>query len=379
MNGMGQMDKTNNDENTTLEERMKNRDGKGWLILWPLLSVFLGLFSSGMMMLLLGHNPIHVYWDMVNFAFRDIYNIADIFAKATPLILTGLAFGFAFRSTLFNIGAQGQFYMGCVAAVFCALNLKGLPSMIVLVVCLSASVILGGLWGSLVGFAKAKFNANEFLISMMSTYVALAIMNYLLRGPLIEMKGEYPQTDVIPESSWIPSLLPHTRLHWGFIIALLAAFLAYFILWRTTLGFKIRAVGMNRNAARYAGIDSRKIFVIVFLISGGFAGLAGFMEVNGIQHMLVQGFNPLVGAEGIGIAILGNAHPFGIVLSAMLFGALKVGGNLVVQTSTIPSSIIGIMEGFVMLFVILSYYIQDRVSVSRSKRQLKAKERGGHK
>jgi simple sugar transport system permease protein len=372
---MEQMDRDLKQDKDNLQDRIMERDGRGWLFLWPVLSVFLGLACSGLMMLLLGHNPVIVYWDLFNFAFRDIYNVADIFAKATPLILTGLAFGFAFRSTLFNIGAQGQFYMGCIAAVFCALNLKGLPGLVVLAICMFASILLGGLWGSLVGVAKARFNANEFLVSMMSTYIALAVMNYLLRGPLIEMKGEYPQTDVIPEASWIPQLLPHTRLHWGFVIALLAAFVAYFILWRTTLGFRIRAVGMNRNAARYAGIDSKKIFVLVFLISGGFAGLAGFMEVNGIQHMLVQGFNPLIGAEGIGIAILGNAHPLGIVLSAILFGALKVGGNLVVQTSTIPSSIIGIMEGFVMLFVILSYYVQDRISVSKSKKRLKARER----
>jgi len=133
---------------------------------------------------------------------------------------------------------------------------------------------------------------------------------------------------------------------------------------------------MNRSAARYAGIDEKRIFVIVFAISAGFAGLAGFMEVNGIQHMLVQGFNPVLGSEGIGIAILGNAHPLGIVLSGLLFGALKVGGNLLTQTTTIPSSIIGIMEGFVMLFVVLSYFVQNKVILAQRKRSLaKGEER----
>ncbi|MPN41165.1 hypothetical protein SDC9_188707 [bioreactor metagenome] len=132
---------------------------------------------------------------------------------------------------------------------------------------------------------------------------------------------------------------------------------------------------MNRDGARYAGINEKKVFVTVFFISGAFAGLAGFMEVNGIQHMLVQGFNPFIGAEGIGIAILGNAHPLGIVLSALLFGALKVGGNLVVQTSPIPSSIIGIMEGFVMLSVIVSYFIRERIIVASEKKRLREEER----
>ncbi|MBN1333989.1 MAG: ABC transporter permease [Synergistales bacterium] len=357
-------------------QKIKARDKSGYMFIWPLFSVILGLAASGLMMLLLGHNPFVVYVRLLTFAFRDTYNVADIFAKATPLILTGLAFGFAFRATLFNIGGQGQFYLGCVAAVFCALKLHFLPAALLLPICLCSSMLAGGCWGAFVGYTKARFNASEFLISMMSTYVALAIMNFLLRSPLKELKGEYPQTDVIGQKAWIPTLLPHTRLHWGFIIALAVAFLAYFILWKTTLGFKIRAVGMNRNAARYAGIDEKKIFIVVFLLSGAFAGLAGFMEVNGIQHMLVQGFNPMLGAEGIGIAILGNAHPLGIVLSAILFGALKVGGNLVVQTSTIPSSIIGIMEGFVMLFVILSYFLQDKLMARRSKKEIKARERG---
>jgi len=360
-----------------LGEKIKSREGSFYMFLWPVFSVLLGLAASGMMMLLLGHNPFLVFLKLFSFAFRDMYNVADIFAKAAPLILTGLAFGFAFRATLFNIGGQGQFYMGCVAAVFCALKLYFLPSFFLLLVCLSASMLAGGAWGAFVGYTKARFNASEFLISMMSTYVALAIMNYMLRGPLKEIKGEYPQTDVIAQNAWIPTLVPHTRLHWGFVLALGIALVAYFVLWKTSLGFKIRAVGMNRNAARYAGIDEKRVFIVVFLISGAFAGLAGFMEVNGIQHMLVQGFNPMIGAEGIGIAILGNAHPLGIVLSAILFGALKVGGNLVVQTSTIPSSIIGIMEGFVMLFVILSYFLQDKITTRRSKKELRSKEKGG--
>ena len=344
---------------------------------WPLFSVFMGLAASGLMMMLLGANPVDVYSKIFTMAFRDSYNVADIFAKATPLILTGLAFGFAFRASLFNIGAQGQFYLGCVASVSCALYFGDLPSPVVLVICVLSASVAGALWAALVGYAKARFNANEFLVSMMSTYVALAIMNYMLRVPLKETRGEYPQTDVISEGSWIPQLIPHTRLHWGFVIALFVAFIAWFILWRTSLGYRIRAVGMNRDAARYAGINSGRIFVTVFAISGAFAGMAGFMQVNGIQHMLVQGFSPMIGAEGIGIAILGNAHPLGIVLASILFGALKVGGNLAVQTSGVPSSIIGIMEGFVMLFVILSYALQVSLATARSKAELRKKDGEG--
>jgi len=372
------MEKINNLINKTdsrIEQSSISQDDNVWLNFLPVFSVLLGLLMSGLMMLFLGYNPLTVYSNMLSYAFRDIYNIADIFAKATPLILTGLAFGFAFRASLFNIGAQGQFYIGAVMAVTCALKLGSFPSYLILIICFIMSLIGGSLWAAFIGYVKARFNANEFLVSMMLTYVAIAIMNFLLGGLLKEAKGEYPQTDVIPKSGWLPSLIPHTRLHWGFVVALLIALLAYIILWRTSLGYKIRMVGYNRDAARYAGINIEKIFVIVFFISGAFAGIAGFTEINGMQHMLIEGFNPMIGAEGIGIAILGNAHPLGIVLSALLFGALKVGGNLVVQTSRIPASIIGIMEGLVILSVILSYFVRDRLMVLRSKKKLVVQER----
>lgn len=371
---MKKIDNLINKKDGVIEQALILQDNNTWLNFLPVFSVLFGLLMSGLMMLILGHNPLTIYSNMLNYAFRDIYNIADIFAKATPLILTGLAFGFAFRASLFNIGAQGQFYIGAIMAVACALKLGLLPSYLILVICFIMSLIGGSLWAAFIGYVKARFNASEFLVSMMLTYVAIAIMNFLLGGLLKELKGEYPQTDVIPKSGWLPSLVPHTRLHWGFVVALLIALIAYIILWRTSLGYKIRMVGFNRDAACYAGINVEKIFVIVFFISGAFAGIAGFTEVNGMQHMLIEGFNPMIGAEGIGIAILGNAHPLGIVISALLFGALKVGGNLVVQTSRIPASIIGIMEGFVILSVILSYFIRDKLIVLRSKKKLVVQE-----
>ena len=371
------MEKNNqhNNKNIKRELSLKKQEDYFLLNLLPIFSVLLGLLLSGLMMLLLGHNPLTVYSNMLNYAFRDIYNIADIFAKATPLILTGLAFGFAFRASLFNIGAQGQFYIGAVMAVGFALKLGSMPLLLTLFICFLMSMVGGSIWAAFIGYVKARFNANEFLVSMMLTYVAIAVMNFLLGGFLKETKGEYPQTDVIPDSGWLPSLIPHTRLHWGFVLALLVALIAYLILWKTSLGYKIRMVGYNRDAARYAGINVEQIFVIVFFISGAFACIAGFTEVNGMQHMLIESFNPLIGAEGIGIAILGGAHPLGIVISAFLFGALKVGGNLVVQTSRIPASIIGIMEGLVILSVVFSYFIRNRLIILNSKKKLAVQER----
>ena len=216
--------------------------------------------------------------------------------------------------------------------------------------------------------SRPNSKANEFLISMMSTYVALNFMNYLLRTVLMESKGEYPQTDSLVKSTWLFKIVPHTRLHFGFILAILAAIIVWLILYRTTLGFRIRAVGQNQEAARMSGVNPEKIYIFSFFVSGGLAGLAGVTEVNGVQHMLLQGFNPSIGALGIGIAILANANPIGIIFASILFGALHVGGTIMGQLSGVPSSIINLMEGFVMVFVIISYFVRKRWELNREKK-----------
>jgi simple sugar transport system permease protein len=341
----------------------KTRD----IFITSLMAIILGLFLSGIMILFLGKNPITVFGLLFSSMFRDGYTIGEIFVKATPLIFTSLAFAFTFKANLFNIGAQGQFYIGSLAAVSISLLIQH-PIAIFLAIIFS--FILSGIWGGLIGFFKARFKANEFLISMMSTYVALNLMNYLLRTVLMEAKGEYPQTDSLAKSTWLAKLIPHTRLHFGFVLAIVVAIVVWLLLYRTTLGFRIRAVGQNQEAARMSGVNPELIFVLTFFISGGLAGLAGVTEVNGVQHMLLQGFNPSIGALGIGIAILANANPIGIIFASILFGALQVGGTIMGQISGVPSSIIDLMEGFVMVFVIMSYFVRNKLEVRREKKLL---------
>ncbi len=336
------------------------------------LAVLMGLMVSGIVLLFLGENPFYVYATMVQSITSDRYIMAEIFVKTAPLILTSLAFGFAFQANLFNIGAQGQFYVGALIAVSSSLFLQDkLPGVIALVVVFLLTLLGGGLWGAFIGYAKAKYQASEFLVSMMSTYVALAFMNYFLRTFLLETKGEYPQTDPLNPSVWLGILVPNTRLHVGFILSILIAVGIYVLLFKTALGYRIRVVGHNADAAKMAGINEKKIMVITFVISGALAALAGFIEVNGVQHMLVQRFSPGVGAAGIGIAILANAHPIGIIFASILFGALQVGGVMLGQTMGIPSSFVEIMQGSVMIFVIASYFVREQLEKRREKRKLK--------
>jgi len=238
-----------------------------------------------------------------------------------------------------------------------------------------ASGVFGGLWGAFAGYAKARFNSNEFLITMMATYVATDVLNYSLNGPLQESAKFYPQTNEIPASTNIPILIANTRLHWGFVLALLIALLSYFILWRTTLGYKIRTVGLNKDASRYAGMNIGMIYIVTMFIASAFAGLAGFTEVNGVQHMAIQGFYNSVGSDGIAVALLGSANPIGVVLSAILIGFLQVVGGIMLQTSKVPSSVINVTEGFVIIFVIISFFVQDRVNATSRKKEVLSRKK----
>ncbi len=341
------------------------------IILTNILAILFGITLSGLMILLLGKNPIEAFAVLTTSIVRDTYTFAEIFVKATPLMFTALSFAFTYKANLFNIGAQGQFYIGAVVAVAASLFFQNvLPGSIALVVVLLLALIGSGLWGAFIGFAKARFNSNEFLISMMSTYVALAIMDYLLRTFLMETKGEYPQTDSISKSVWLPLIVRDTRLHIGFILAVLSCIGIWVLLYKTPLGFRIRAVGSNVHAARMSGIDAKKLYILAFVISGMLAGAAGFTEVSGVQHMLVQGFNADIGAAGIGIAILANGNPLGIIFAAILFGALKVGGTIMGQMSGIPSSIIELMQGFVMVLVIIANFVRTWLNNKREKSKL---------
>ncbi|CAB1081107.1 ABC transporter, permease protein 1 (cluster 11, riboflavin/purine nucleoside/unknown) [Olavius algarvensis Delta 1 endosymbiont] len=203
------------------------------LIISTFLSIFLGLAVSGILMLFLGADPLAVYGRLLQFLVRDKYTFADIFVKATPLVFTALAFAFTFKANLYNIGAQGQFYLGSVAAVFISLLMGGtVPGPFALLLALAAAMVSGGLWGMIVGYVKARFRANGFLVSMMSVYIALALMNYLLRTVLIETKREYPPTDPILNDLYIPIIINGTRLHAGFLLAVAAAVLCWIFLYR---------------------------------------------------------------------------------------------------------------------------------------------------
>ncbi len=340
------------------------------MLVFPVISILLAFFCGGLMLLLLDLNPFQIYKTMLLMTFSDSYSIGEIFVKAIPLMLSALSFAFAFKAGLFNIGADGQLYMGALAAVIISLKFPSTSTIVLLVLSCVASLMAGGLWSGLAGYLKAKYNANEIIITIMLNYVAFQIVNFMVNGPIKEKIGAYPQTDPIPRYTHIPILFQRTRLHWGLLLALLCAAVFYILLMKTTLGFKIRVVGLNASAAEYAGIQPKHVLVMTMLITGTFSGLAGFIEINGVQHILIQGFAPNIGGEGTIIALLAYTNPFGIVAASIFFGFLKVGANIIQQTSKVPTDAITMIEGFVIIFVLISYYIQAQMAQRHNKKRL---------
>lgn len=347
---------------------------KSNVLLYNITAVVIGLVISGLLLLFMKVNPLDVCGQALGKIITDQYNLGEILVKATPLIFTSLAFAFTYNANLFNIGAQGQFAMGAIIAVALSLGLQdSLPTWLLLLLVLLGSFAGGAAVGGLIGGAKAKFHANEFLVSMMSTYVITNFMDYLLRTSLQETKAEYMQTDAISSSAYLPNIIPGTRVHLGFLIAVVAAVAAWILLNKTQLGFQIRAVGKNADASRLGGISSGKIYVISFMIAGGLAGMAGLTEINGVQHMLLRDFNASIGSYGIGIAILANGNPLGCIFASILFGFLNVMGTTMGRLPglNIPASIIELIEGIVMICVIISYAVRYAMDVKKKKAMMR--------
>ncbi len=354
---------------------MNDRRSMADLLIWTALAFLLGLFVCFSFLPLMGMNPVSAFVTMFGGVFADTFTMGNILVKMTPLILTGLAFAFTFKANLYNIGAQGQFYVGCTCAVAVSLALQGkVPGPLGAVAAMLAAMLGGAAVGFVIGFLKAKFNANEFLVSMMSTYVIIYVMQLLLRTVLQESKHEYIKTDRIDRALWLPKILPGTSVTLGIVISVCTAVVVWFLLYKTTLGFRIRVTGQNMDAARLSGISPKKEFMTAFAISGAIAGLAGFCEVNGMQHMLLTGLDADVGSYGIGIAIMANAHPIGVIFSSLLFGILQVGGTVLSHSTDAPASIIDLMLGVVMLFVLISFYFRRRIALSRLKKQKTGEE-----
>ncbi len=334
--------------------------------LLTLLIAVLGALAVGAILILIVQaNPIKAYAAMLFGPFSDLYGLTEIAAKATPLLLVGLGIVIAFRSGILNIGAEGQMIIGALTGTVVALIFQKSPGIVLLPLTLLAGFVGGAFYGAIAGFLKAYFKVNEILSTIMLNAIAQQLLIFLLRGPLIDPSQisygtGFPQTQQLPESIWMVKLIPQTRLHFGFIIAIISAIVVYIFLWRTVIGYRLRAVGSGVLASRAAGINVEKGLLLAMFLSGGFAGLAGFVEVLGIHHRLLDGISAGYGFSGIVAALFGRLHPLGVIPAAFLFGALMLGADMMQRAVAIPAAIVQTIEGLMVLFVVGSDYFIRR-------------------
>jgi simple sugar transport system permease protein len=330
-------------------------------ILMPLLAAIAALLVGAVMLLLLKVNPLVAYGALVEGAFGSNNAIADTLVKATPLLLVGVGICIAFRGGVINIGGEGQLVVGAVLSTLVGLLFPDAPGWAIIPLALLAGFVGGAIWGGIPGLLKAYFNVNEILSTIMMNQIAVQAMNFLLRGPMIdpvqlEAASRIPQTARLSRLFDLPRLIP-TRLHMGSIIAVLIAILVFILLWRTTTGYRIRAVGLNPSASRYAGIHVRRYIVLALLLSGAFAGLAGAVQVFGVHHRMftdgsATGFTGSAGFNGIVAALFGQLHPIGTIPASILFGALLVGANAMQRAVQVPSALITALNGLLVVFVV---------------------------
>jgi ABC-type uncharacterized transport system permease subunit len=274
--------------------------------------------------------------------------------RAVPLILIGLGIAVAFRSGALNIGAEGQFYAGAIAATWIGLRVAAQPSPIALTALMAGAALAGAVWVAVPVWLKLRFGVIEVISTLLLNFVALSLVSWMVLGPLQERGHIYPQSDPIAETARLP-LLPGTRLHAGFVVAVAAGLILWFLFARTLWGFRLRAVGVGPRAAEISGrIDSQRVGAVALLVSGAIAGLAGGIEVSGVSYALFQNLSPGYGFTAIAVALLAGLHPIGVVVAGVLFGALEAGAGAMQRDAGVPSVAVYVVQAVVIIVAMLA-------------------------
>ncbi|UQZ82371.1 beta-methylgalactoside transporter inner membrane component [Paenibacillus konkukensis] len=332
-----------------------------------LIAIGIGLLLGSLIMLAGGYNPLLAYGSLFGKAFGDVYNTGETIRQITPFIFTGLSVAFAFRTGLFNIGAEGQFIMGALAADFVGISLH-MPWYIHVPLAVVAGGLLGGLWGSIAGYLKAVRGVHEVITTIMLNWIALYLSNYLIKAWLLE-PGQM-RSKVVDKSAWLSSaglseLFGGSRIHYGIVLALALAAVFYVVLWKTKQGFELRAVGLNPDASEYAGIQVNRNVIKAMFISGVFAGVGGVCEVLGVFHyQAVNTAFPGYGLMGIAVALIGRNSPVGAILGAVLIGVLTYGASGMKFGAGVPEELVSIMIALIIFFVAANQIVKQLLKLT---------------
>jgi general nucleoside transport system permease protein len=347
-------------------ERIPNASAARRLAI-TVLSIALALVACGLVFLLSGENPITVYRSMLSGSLGDRYALSETLVKMTPLLLAGLAVAIAFRMQLWNIGAEGQIYIGAVGAsavpLFIFPDARGLvmiPAMVI------AGALGGAIWGGIPGMLRAWFNANETITTLMLNYVAILFTQYLVHGPWRDPEAfGFPGTRAFPDAAALPNYETY-RVHLGLIFGLVAAAILFMVLRRTRFGYELAVIGDNPRAARYAGMHTTRMVIIVLAVSGALAGIAGMSEVAGIGHTLQRTVSPGYGYTAIIVAWLARLNPLAVIIVSFLLSAILVGSDQLQTAIGLPGSVGPMLQGGILFFLLAGEFLTNfRVRVTR--------------
>lgn len=319
-------------------------------LLVQIVAVLLAVLIGSIILLVSGANPLQAYAALLRGSFGTATAFGRTLEKATPLIFSGLAVAFAFKAGLFNIGAQGQLLLGAITAAFLGFAIHGLPPYIHMPLALIGGAIAGGVYAAIPGALKAFRGAHEVIVTIMLNYIAINITDYLADGPWKDASpgNIVARTAVIDSAAAIPKW---GGIPMGFVIAIVIAFIVWWLLFKTTIGFEIRMVGLNPNASRYAGIKVAKTLILTMVISGLLAGMGGAVETLGVVGRFQPGFNTGLGFDGITVAMLGRTNPFGVLPAAVLVGAMKAGSSEMQFASGVAKEITDVIQALILFFV----------------------------
>ena len=332
-----------------LQDRIGNSPGFSGVVN-SFIAIILAFLIGAFIISISGYDVSKTYLSLFYGAFGNPYNVAQTLLQTIPLIFTGLAVAIGFKGGLFNIGGEGQLYWGAFATAVASLIFPHAHGLMLVPLSLLAGAIAGGLWGMIPGYLKAKTGAHEVVTTIMMNYIGILATTFLLRNYFKE-PGPIDQTSMIPGAAWLGELIPHTRLTWAIFIGIAAVILTDLFLRKTVPGYHLQAVGENADATEYAGINSGKMTVISMSICGMAAGLAGSTMVLGVLHRFITNFSPGYGFVGIAVAVLGRNNPWGVLLSALLFGALEAGGVSMQLFAKVPMDLVTIVQSLVILFL----------------------------
>ncbi|XHX80134.1 MAG: ABC transporter permease [Stenomitos frigidus ULC029] len=338
-------------------------DRARWLlpVLAPFLAIAAALLVGAGLIAIAGVSPLKAYSVLFTESLANYYGLSNTLTKTAPLLLASLGILVALKGGQFNIGGEGQIYMGGLGSAIVGLYLHGLPLILHVPLALLGGFLLGGLWGFIPGYLKAIRGVNEVITTLLLNYIAQNLVSYLVSSPMKDPEAPTPYSALIDASAQLPIILPQTQTHAGILLGVLATIVLWVVFARSPLGYQIETVGQNPIAARYAGISVERTIMLVMALSGGLAGLAGSGEVMGLKYRLFENFSPGYGFDAIAIAFLSRGNLAGVLLTSLFFGALRGGANVMQRSAGVPVTVVYAIQGLTVLFIAISLVLERKV------------------